>query len=72
SIADVACGRLDGFCEDGLSLHDFGASALMGEEAGGIVTLFSGAKVVGKSDILAAIKALHPWLLGGFQIKSRA
>ncbi|UIJ84156.1 inositol monophosphatase family protein [Rhizobium leguminosarum] len=70
SIAYVACGRLDGFFEDGLSLHDFGASALMVEEAGGIVTRFSGAKVVGKSDILAASKALHPWLLGGFQIKT--
>ncbi|MGO7748654.1 inositol monophosphatase family protein, partial [Rhizobium ruizarguesonis] len=58
SIAYVACGRLDGFFEEGLSLHDFGASALMVEEAGGIVTRFSGAKVVGKSDILAASKAL--------------
>lgn len=68
SIA-YACGRLDGFFEDGLAIHDFGASALMVEEAGGIVTRFSGAEVVGKSDILAASKALHPWLLDGFQSK---
>jgi len=66
SIAYVACGRLDGFFEDGLSIHDFGASALMVEEAGGIVTRFSGADVDGKGDILAASQALHPWLKEGF------
>ncbi|ABC93153.1 inositol 1-phosphatase 2 (plasmid) [Rhizobium phaseoli] len=70
SIAYVACGRLDGFFEDGLSIHDFGASALMVEEAGGIVTRFSGAEVDGKGDILAASKALHPWLKQGFQGKA--
>ncbi|PDT34450.1 inositol monophosphatase [Rhizobium sp. M10] len=70
SIAYVACGRLDGFFEDGLSIHDFGASALMVEEAGGIVTRFSGAEVSGRGDILAASKALHPWLKEGFRIKA--
>lgn len=70
SIAYVACGRLDGFFEDGLSIHDFGASALMVEEAGGIVTRFSGAAVTGKGDILAASKALYPWLQEGFQLKA--
>jgi myo-inositol-1(or 4)-monophosphatase len=70
SIAYVACGRLDGFFEDGLSVHDFGASALMVEEAGGIVTRFSGAAVSGKGDILAANKALHPWLQDGLQPKA--
>ncbi|PDT15356.1 inositol monophosphatase [Rhizobium sp. J15] len=70
SIAYVACGRLDGFFEDGLSIHDFGASALMVEEAGGIVTRFSGAEVDGRGDILAASKVLHPWLREGFRIKA--
>lgn len=70
SIAYVACGRLDGFFEDGLAVHDFGASALMVEEAGGIVTRFSGADVKGKGDILAASKALYPWLQEGFQSKA--
>ncbi|MEB3044812.1 inositol monophosphatase family protein [Rhizobium mulingense] len=70
SIAYVACGRLDGFFEDGLSIHDFGASALMVEEAGGIVTRFSGAEVDGRGDILAASQALHPWLKEGFRIKA--
>ncbi|MBB4574784.1 fructose-1,6-bisphosphatase/inositol monophosphatase family enzyme [Rhizobium lentis] len=70
SIAYVACGRLDGFFEDGLSIHDFGASALMVEEAGGIVTRLSGAEVDGRGDILAASQALHPWLKEGFRIKA--
>ena len=70
SIAYVACGRLDGFFEDGLSIHDFGASALMVEEAGGIVTRFSGADVKGPGDILAASKALYPWLREGFLAKA--
>ncbi|MBB4442313.1 MULTISPECIES: inositol monophosphatase family protein [Rhizobium] len=70
SIAYVACGRLDGFFEDGLAIHDFGASALLVEEAGGIVTRFSGAEVDGRGDILAASKALYPWLLEGFQSKA--
>ncbi|OWO95018.1 inositol monophosphatase [Rhizobium esperanzae] len=70
SIAYVACGRLDGFFEDGLSIHDFGASALMVEEAGGIVTRFSGATVDGAGDILAASRALHPWLREGFQSRT--
>ncbi|RXT30560.1 inositol monophosphatase [Rhizobium leguminosarum] len=70
SIAYVACGRLDGFFEDGLAIHDFGASALLVEEAGGIVTRFSGAEVNGRGDILAASKALHSWLLKGFQSKA--
>ncbi|OWV87749.1 inositol monophosphatase [Rhizobium sp. R635] len=70
SIAYVACGRLDGFFEDGLSIHDFGASALMVEEAGGIVTRFSGAAVDGRGDILAASKALHPWLKEGFLVNA--
>ncbi|MBX5039272.1 inositol monophosphatase [Rhizobium lentis] len=70
SIAYVACGRLDGFFEDGLSIHDFGASALMVEEAGGIVTRFSGADVDGRGDILAASKALYPWLREGFSNKA--
>ncbi|MBB3526428.1 inositol monophosphatase family protein [Rhizobium sp. BK456] len=70
SIAYVACGRLDGFFEDGLAIHDFGASALMVEEAGGIVTRFSGAAVDGKGDILAASKVLHPWLREGFLAKA--
>ncbi|TCU13355.1 inositol monophosphatase family protein [Rhizobium sullae] len=66
SIAYVACGRLDGFFEDGLSLHDYGASALLVEEAGGQVSAFSGGPVTANGDILAANRAIHPWLVQGF------
>lgn len=67
SIAYVACGRLDGFFEDGLSLHDYGASALLVSEAGGKVTGFSGGPVGLHGDVLAANPALHGWLLDGFR-----
>ena len=67
SIAYVACGRLDGFFEDGLSVHDYGAAALLVREAGGVVTTFSGGQPSGKSDILAATAALHGWLAEGLR-----
>jgi len=67
SIAYVACGRLDGFFEDGLSLHDYGASVLLVEEAGGITTSFAGGPVRSNGDILAANQAIHPWLLAGLR-----
>jgi len=67
SIAYVACGRLDGFFEDGLSLHDYGASALLVREAGGVVSAFNGGPVTANGDILAGNRRLHPWLVEGFQ-----
>ncbi len=66
SLAYVACGRLDGFFEDGLSLHDYGASMLLIREAGGMVTGFTGAPIGSHGDILASNGALHPWLVEGF------
>lgn len=66
STAYVACGRLDGFFEDGLSIHDYGASMLMVREAGGLVTGFSGGPIGKFGDILAANPALHAWLVDGF------
>ncbi|MEF2073120.1 inositol monophosphatase family protein [Consotaella aegiceratis] len=67
SIAYVACQRLDGFFEDGLSEHDYAASVLILREAGGIVTGFDGGPVSGQSAILAAGPGLHPWLIQGFR-----
>ncbi|MCF1465540.1 inositol monophosphatase [Agrobacterium vitis] len=67
SVAYVACGRLDGFFEDGLQVHDYGAAALILTEAGGLVTGFGGMPVDAGGGILAATPALHPWLLAGFQ-----
>lgn len=68
SIAYVAAGRLDGFFEDALSLHDYGASKLIVEEAGGRVTDFAGEVVgLGQSGILAAAPFYHRWLQDGFK-----
>jgi myo-inositol-1(or 4)-monophosphatase len=41
-LAYVACGRFDGFWEDGLKSWDVAAGVLLIEEAGGLVTDFSG------------------------------
>jgi myo-inositol-1(or 4)-monophosphatase len=66
SIAYVASGRLDGFFEDGLSPHDYGAAALLVTEAGGTISAFKGGPVTSNGDILAANNTLHPWLIEGF------
>ncbi len=42
-LADVACGRLDGFWEIGLSPWDMAAGILLVEEAGGVCTDMAGA-----------------------------
>jgi myo-inositol-1(or 4)-monophosphatase len=42
-LAYVACGRFDGFWEDGLNAWDVAAGTLLIEEAGGRVSDFSGA-----------------------------
>lgn len=67
SIAYVACGRLNGFFEDGLSPHDYGASVLLVREAGGVVTGFDGRPVGPSGAILAAGPGLHDWLVEGFK-----
>ncbi len=41
-LAHVACGRLDGFWEIGLSAWDIAAGALLIEEAGGLISDFAG------------------------------
>lgn len=43
-LACTACGRMDGFWEMGLSSWDMAAGVLLIQEAGGIVTDFSGGK----------------------------
>lgn len=69
SIAYVAAGRLDGFFEDGLGIGDFGASVLMVEEAGGVVTDFAGRGVtrpaVARTGIVAGTPTGQAWLLAG-------
>jgi myo-inositol-1(or 4)-monophosphatase len=67
SLAYVAAGRLNGFFEDGLTVHDYGASVLVIEEAGGIVTDFYGRPIRPRGGILGAAPDLHAWLLEGFR-----
>jgi myo-inositol-1(or 4)-monophosphatase len=66
SIAYVAAGRFDGFFEDGLGIGDFGASVLMVEEAGGVVTDLAGQGVsrpaVMRAGIVAGSAAGQTWL----------
>src|SRR4051812_20440881 len=71
STAYVACGRLDGFFEDGLSPLDYGASMLIVREAGGLVTGFDGGPIPSTGGILVAGPAIHPWLVAGFSAASR-
>ena len=59
-LAYVACGRLDGFWEFGLSPWDMAAGKLLVEEAGGIVTDMKGGKHQLKApDIMADNGAIH-------------
>lgn len=60
-LAYVACGRVDGFFEYGLSPWDVAAGAFIVQQAGGKVTDFKGDKdyVFGK-EIIAFNKKLHP------------
>lgn len=67
SLAYVACGRLDGFFEDGLSPLDYGASVLIVREAGGVVTGFDGAPIAPSGAILAGGANIHSWLVEGFE-----
>ncbi|HEY5799780.1 MAG TPA: inositol monophosphatase family protein, partial [Burkholderiaceae bacterium] len=54
-LANVACGRLDGFYEKGLKPWDIAAGALLITEAGGIVTNFAGeADYLYKGDVITA------------------
>lgn len=63
-LAYVACGRLDGFYEYGLSSWDVAAGALIVEEAGGIVSDWQGGtNYLFGQRILAANRAMHPILL---------
>src|SRR6266850_1054994 len=63
-LAYVACGRLDGFWEMGLSPWDMASGALLIQEAGGLVGDFSGeARYMQSGDISAATPKVFPQLL---------
>lgn len=64
----LACGRFDGFFEYSLSPWDVGAAALIVQEAGGIVTDWSGSDdwLFGER-IVAGNPAIHKFLLDGIK-----
>jgi myo-inositol-1(or 4)-monophosphatase len=63
-LADVACGRFDGFFEFMLAPWDVAAGILIVREAGGIVTDLTGdAACVGHTSIVAGNPTMHGWLL---------
>jgi len=60
----VACGRLDGFWEFGLSPWDTAAGQLVVREAGGEVTLLNGGEFdISKKEIAATNGAIHQEML---------
>ncbi len=64
-LAYVACGRLEGFWEEGLGPWDVAAGSLLIEEAGGIVTDFRGERrFLARGDIVAGPPGVQPELLG--------
>ncbi len=64
-LADVACGRFDGFWELKLAPWDIAAGLLLVREAGGRVTTLDGADCpVAHTPVVASNGVLHDWLLG--------
>ena len=63
-LANTACGRIEGFYEEGLRAWDVAAGAVLIREAGGIVTNFGGGDELFESrSILASNGAVHRELL---------
>jgi myo-inositol-1(or 4)-monophosphatase len=62
-LCDVACGRLDGYYEQGLQPWDLAAGSLVVREAGGVVSGLRG-RDAGEQLTVAAGRDLHPHLVG--------
>lgn len=63
-LAYVACGRLDGYWERGLSLWDLAAGVVIVREAGGVVTAYDGSEHLPKSGRLLATNGhLHKQMI---------
>lgn len=64
-LAYVACGRFDGFWEEGLSPWDVAAGILLIEEAGGMATGYDGSDVdIYSPPFCASNTAIHKEMLG--------
>ena len=59
----VACGKVDGFWEMELNLYDIAAGALIAEEAGAVVSDFSGDRFYPEQGIVAANPSLSRLLI---------
>ena len=67
-LAYVACGRLDGYWERGLSPWDIAAGIVLVEEAGGLVTAYDRSPLdISSGRILATNGLLHPSLSQALQ-----
>jgi myo-inositol-1(or 4)-monophosphatase len=65
-LAFVACGRLDGYWERGLAPWDLAAGVVLLEEAGGLVSGYSGEPLsLAEGRVVASGPALHPEILKG-------
>ncbi|MGZ7032614.1 MAG: inositol monophosphatase family protein [Thermoanaerobaculia bacterium] len=63
-LADVACGRFDGFWELDLAPWDIAAGILLVREAGGVVTNWTGqTRDISAGPVVAGNPDIHPWLL---------
>lgn len=63
-LADVACGRFEGFWELELAPWDIAAGLLLIREAGGVVTDLAGDPCrVAHTSVVAGNPAMHAWLL---------
>lgn len=63
-LAYVACGRFDGFWEEGLNPWDVAAGVLMIEESGGSVTRYDGSKLsIYQPPIVASNGIIHDEML---------
>ena len=64
-LAYLACGRFDGFWEDGLNAWDIAAGLLLIEEAGGRITDFRGAPLsIYTPKVLATNGLVHDAMMG--------
>ncbi len=60
----VACGRYDGFWEKGIQIWDIAAGVLIAQEAGALITDFSGeTDFLTKGEIVAATPRIFPQML---------
>ena len=63
-MAYVACGRFDGFWEEGLNPWDMAAGVLLIEEAGGLVSGYDGSKFsIYSPPMVASNGLIHPQML---------